>query len=69
MSLLFQKRTTTLADAGAPGRASAGGAVRVTPDSALASSAVWACLRLRADLVSTMPIDTYRKVNFDGETV
>lgn len=69
MSLLFQKRTTTLADAGAPGRPGAGGAVRVTPDSALASSAVWACLRLRADLVSTMPIDTYRKVTFGGETV
>lgn len=68
MSLLFQKRTT-MADVGATGRSSAGGAVRVTPDSALASSAVWACLRLRADLVSTMPIDAYRKVTFDGETV
>jgi HK97 family phage portal protein len=24
-------------------------------------SAVWACLRLRADLISTMPVDSYRK--------
>lgn len=29
----------------------------VTPDAALRHSAVWACLRLRADLISTMPID------------
>lgn len=35
---------------------------RVTNDSAMRHSAVWACLRLRANLVSTMPIDTYRKV-------
>jgi HK97 family phage portal protein len=39
------------------------GAVTVTNDSALRHSAVWACLRLRADLVSTMPIDVYRRVN------
>jgi HK97 family phage portal protein len=25
-------------------------------------SAVWACLRLRADLISTLPLDVYRKV-------
>lgn len=30
---------------------------------ALRISAVWACLRLRADLVSTMPVDAYRKVD------
>ncbi|HEY5833597.1 phage portal protein [Streptomyces sp.] len=40
-----------------------GGAVHVTNDSALRHSAVWACLRLRADLVSTMPVDVYRRVN------
>jgi HK97 family phage portal protein len=34
----------------------------VTSDTALRHSAVWACLRLRGDLVSTMPIDTYRMV-------
>ncbi|MEU0809522.1 phage portal protein [Streptomyces sp. NPDC005970] len=39
-----------------------GGKVHVTNDSALRQSAVWACLRLRADLVSTFPIDVYRRV-------
>lgn len=33
---------------------------RVTRDKSLAHSAVWACLRLRADLISTMPVDVYR---------
>lgn len=40
----------------------AAGRVPVTNDTALRHSAVWACLRLRADLVSTMPLDTYRRV-------
>ncbi|MET7643040.1 phage portal protein [Streptomyces sp. NPDC005426] len=40
-----------------------GGGVHVTPDTAMRHSAVWACLRLRADLVSMMPVDVYRKVN------
>lgn len=31
-------------------------------EDALRHSAVWACLRLRADLVSTMPLDVFRKV-------
>lgn len=34
---------------------------------ALQHSAVWACLRLRADLVSTMPVDVFRRV--DGRQV
>ena len=38
------------------------GTVNVTSDTALRHSAVWACLRLRADHVSTMPVDCYRKV-------
>jgi HK97 family phage portal protein len=37
------------------------GTVSVTNDSAMRHSAVWACLRLRANLISTMPIDCYRK--------
>ena len=37
-------------------------ATTVTPDRALRNSAVWACLRIRADLMSTFPIDVYRKV-------
>jgi HK97 family phage portal protein len=36
--------------------------VHVTNETALRNSAVWACLRLRADLMSTFPIDVYRKV-------
>lgn len=34
----------------------------VTEETALRNSAVWACLRLRADLVSTFPLDVYRMV-------
>ncbi|QJT01780.1 phage portal protein [Streptomyces asoensis] len=37
--------------------------VHVTNETALRNSAVWACLRLRADLVSSFPIDVYRYVN------
>ena len=37
-------------------------AASVTNDTALRHSAVWACLRLRADLISTFPVDVYRKV-------
>lgn len=36
--------------------------VAVNDETALRHSAVWACLRLRADLVSTMPVDAFRKV-------
>lgn len=38
------------------------GSVSVNEDSALRQSAVWACVRLRADHVSTLPVDTYRDV-------
>lgn len=34
----------------------------VTDDTARRHSAVWACRRLRADLLSTMPVDAYRMV-------
>lgn len=39
-----------------------GGGVHVTNDSALRHSAVWACLRLRGDLMSSLPVDVYRRV-------
>jgi len=39
-----------------------GGGGRVSRDRALRHSAVWACLRLRADLISTMPVDVFRRV-------
>jgi HK97 family phage portal protein len=38
------------------------GTVMVNSDTAMRHSAVWACLRLRGDLVSTMPVDQYRRV-------
>lgn len=38
------------------------GRVPVTNETALRNSAVWACLRLRADLMSDFPIDVYRYV-------
>jgi HK97 family phage portal protein len=39
------------------------GNIVITSDMALRHSAVWACLRLRANLISTMPVDAFRKVN------
>jgi phage portal protein BeeE len=38
------------------------GSAVVTSETALRHSVVWACLRLRADLISTMPVDVYRRV-------
>jgi len=35
----------------------------VSRERALHNSATWACLRLRADLISTMPVDVFRRVN------
>jgi HK97 family phage portal protein len=34
----------------------------MTGDRAMRHSAVWACLRLRADLLSTMPLDVFKRV-------
>lgn len=45
------------------------GIAPVTNERALRHSAVWACLRLRADLISTMPVDVFRKVQVDGHTI
>lgn len=39
------------------------GTVVVTDEMAMRNSVVWACLRIRADLMSTFPVDVYRKVN------
>lgn len=43
------------------------GSVDVSEDTALRNSAVWACIRLRADHMSTLPVDTYR--DYDGIAV
>jgi HK97 family phage portal protein len=61
MSLFFQRSEES---ALIPTRGSAKrGRVHVDATSAMRHSAVWACLRLRADLISTMPIDVFRRVN------
>lgn len=57
--------TITTADQLIPSRLNVGGkvgSVSVTRDVALKHSAVWAACRLRADLISTLPVDTFRKV-------
>lgn len=62
---LFRRRASPgqTADQLIPPRpAQASGAAVVTNKTALRHSAVWACLRLRANLISTMPVDLYRKV-------
>lgn len=65
MSLVFSKRTfggLQAQDLFGRSRSSRTYA-NVSADTALQSSAVWACLRLRADLISTMPVDEFRRVN------
>lgn len=39
------------------------GTPRVSRDQALRHSVTWACLRLRADLISTLPVDVFRRFN------
>ncbi len=74
MSLLFresQRREATLdallATRGLSTRA--GAASVVGPKKALKHSVVWGATRLRADLVSLMPVDVYRKVGRVGVEV
>jgi HK97 family phage portal protein len=62
---LFKRRGIAGPTAGElipPRPAQRAGGVVVTDETALRHSAVWACLRLRANLVSTMPVDVYRRV-------
>lgn len=65
MSLLFQKRDFVGATASQliPNRSGSSSMPQVNADTAMRSSAVWACLRLRANLISTMPVDVFRRVN------
>ena len=64
MSLLFAKRSwggSIGQPAVPPGRPVASvGTIPVTPDSALKMSSVWAACRLRADMVSTVPLSAWR---------
>lgn len=62
---LFKKRVADLAQTQIAlyGRSATNSSMpAVSADSAMRSSAVWACLRLRADLISTLPVDVYRRV-------
>jgi len=56
----------TIAGVQIPSRSSGGkhGAVTVTESRAMTHSAYWACLRIRADLLSTFPADVFR--DFEG---
>ncbi len=49
-----------------PARGNGTKAVTVTPEDAFRQSAVWAALSLRADLMSSFPIDTFRKYTVTG---
>jgi HK97 family phage portal protein len=57
-----QQRDEASDEIGAAFRRNSTGAAGVTADKALRHSAVWACLRLRANLVSTLPVDVYREL-------
>lgn len=65
MSLFFRNRDANLGatEFVAERTAARTGRGRVSRDRAFRNSAVWACLRLRADLLSTMPVDVFRRVN------
>lgn len=64
MSLIVNRRAAKM-DAFHPPAPGGGGLLDgsgATPDQALRVGAVWACLRLRADLISTLPVDLFRNV-------
>lgn len=74
MSLLFRGRNSqrfqdmsAIPPNSQVGRFTAG-STTVTADTALRSSAVWAALRLRANLISTLPVDSYR-MDKDGNRI
>ena len=60
----FKKRAEATIQ-GVPIRSRTGGLrpANINQDTALRHSAVWACCRLRADLLSTFPTDVFRNVN------
>lgn len=73
MSLFFGGQRRALGDTPTqliPIRGRAVGTVFVSTDTAMRQSAVWAGLRLRADLISTMELNPYRNVNAgDGNII
>lgn len=62
---LFHERTIKFlgADQLIPRRGNPNAATMVTAETAMRNSAVWACLRLRANLISSFPVDAYRRVD------
>lgn len=65
MAILFKKRGLgdTNAELIPSRRLTRSGSVNVDPDTALRSSVVWAALTARANMISTTPIDVFRKVS------
>lgn len=61
---LFHQRSIKFLDAPQliPRRSGAAAAF-VNPETAMRNSAVWACLTLRADLISSFPVDAFRRVD------
>jgi len=66
VSILFQRDLGDTNTQLTPPRARLVGNVSVSVDSAMRHSAVWACLQLRADLISTMPLDVFRRIPSTG---
>jgi HK97 family phage portal protein len=63
MSLFSRRGFSLTADQVIPVRGGTRpGIAAVTSETAMRHSAVWACLRLRANLLSTMPVDAFRTV-------
>lgn len=67
MSLFKRAASLTATQLVAERSADRRGMKPVTAEAALRHSAVWACRRLRADLVSTLPLDVFRDI--DGRRV
>jgi HK97 family phage portal protein len=59
---LFKRYVQTAADLIPSRMAATRGTVTVNNETALRHSAVWACLRLRANLVSSLPVKMYREM-------
>lgn len=65
MSFLFRAfRSTTLSEAGVPLRSRFGG--KVSTSRAMKVSAVWSACRLRANLVSSFPVDVFKDAKDGG---
>lgn len=65
MSLLFRS-SSAQEEIPSRGRYGFGGAKRVSSADSMRHSVVWAAKRLRADLISTMPVDVFRHVKTEG---